>query len=78
MSTCVDQQPLTFFRAGCLWLAYVSSAPALNGQHLEPGGWNRVVLEVIDLSAGITALKNADVHGRTVTFSVQLLLAGTD
>jgi catechol 2,3-dioxygenase-like lactoylglutathione lyase family enzyme len=32
-----------------------------NGQHQEPSGWNRVVLEVTDLSAGITALKNAGV-----------------
>jgi glyoxylase I family protein len=59
-------------------LAASGSRPMPNGQHQEPGGWNRVVLEVTDLSAGITALKNADVHGRTVTFSVQLLLAGTD
>ena len=35
------------------------SRPMPNGQAQEPGGWNRVVLQVSDLPACITALKNA-------------------
>jgi glyoxylase I family protein len=34
------------------------------GQHQEPGGWNRVVLRVADLTACIDALKNAGVAFR--------------
>lgn len=33
------------------------SRPMPNGQHQEPGGWNRVVLKVTDLPGLITALK---------------------
>jgi glyoxylase I family protein len=32
-----------------------------NGQRQEPRGWNRIVLEVTDLSACIAALKHAGV-----------------
>jgi glyoxylase I family protein len=32
-----------------------------NGQAQEPGGWNRIVLKVIDLPACIAALRNAGV-----------------
>jgi glyoxylase I family protein len=35
-----------------------------DGQQQEPGGWNRVVLRVIDLPACITALKKAGVGFR--------------
>ena len=35
------------------------SRPMPGGQKQEPGGWNRVVLQVVDLPACITALKNA-------------------
>ena len=32
-----------------------------NGQHQEPGGWNRIVLKVTDLAACFTLLKDAGV-----------------
>ena len=35
-----------------------------NGQHQEPGGWNRVVLKVADLPAFISELKAAGVRFR--------------
>ena len=35
-----------------------------NGQSQEPGGWNRVVLKVVDLPAFIGELKKAGVHFR--------------
>jgi glyoxylase I family protein len=34
------------------------------GQHQEPGGWNRIMLEVDDLSARIESLKRAGLHFR--------------
>ena len=37
------------------------SRPMSNGQRQEPGGWNRVVLKVVDLPACIAALKDAAV-----------------
>src|SRR5216110_672796 len=40
------------------------SRPMPNGQAQEPGGWNRVVLRVKDLSALIDALKKASLHFR--------------
>ena len=40
------------------------SRPLPNGQHQEPGGWNRVVLRVSDLPALIDVLRNAGVHFR--------------
>jgi len=40
------------------------SRPLPNGQHQEPGGFNRVVLKVTDLAACIEALTNAGVHFR--------------
>lgn len=40
------------------------SRPLPNGQHQEPGGWNRVVLRVSDLQACIAAMKNAGVRFR--------------
>ena len=35
-----------------------------NGQQQEPGGWNRVVLRVTDLSGFIETLKKAGLHFR--------------
>ena len=35
-----------------------------NGQHQEPGGWNRVVLQVADLPARIETLKTAGLRFR--------------
>ena len=40
------------------------SRPMPNGQRQEPGGWNRVVLRVKDLTAFIDALKTAGLHFR--------------
>ncbi len=40
------------------------SRPMPDGRHQEPGGWNRVVLQVADLPARIEALKNAGLHFR--------------
>lgn len=40
------------------------SRPMPNGQQQEPGGWNRVVLQVNDLPAFIEVLKNAGLHFR--------------
>ena len=40
------------------------SRPMPNGGKQEPGGWNRVVLQVSDLPARIEALKKAGLHFR--------------
>lgn len=40
------------------------SRPMPDGQTQEPGGWNRVVLQVADLPARIEELKQAGVHFR--------------
>ena len=40
------------------------SRPMPDGQHQEPGGWNRVVLRVTDLPAFIDTLKNGGVRLR--------------
>jgi glyoxylase I family protein len=40
------------------------SRPMPDGRRQEPGGWNRVVLQVADLPAGIDALKKAGLHLR--------------
>ena len=40
------------------------SRPMPNGQRQEPGGWNRVVLRVKDLTAFIDLLKKAGLHFR--------------
>ena len=37
------------------------SRPMANGEHQAPGGWNRVVLRVVDLPACIAELKSAGV-----------------
>ena len=40
------------------------SRPMPNGQHQEPGGWNRIVLRVSDLAGCIAALESAGVRFR--------------
>ena len=40
------------------------SRPMPDGRSQEPGGWNRVVLEVEELPARIEALKKAGLHFR--------------
>jgi len=40
------------------------SRPMPDGRQQEPGGWNRVVLQVSDLPARIEALKKAGLHFR--------------
>ena len=40
------------------------SRPMPNGQHQEPGGWNRVVLRVSDLPRCIDSMKAAGLHFR--------------
>jgi len=40
------------------------SRPMPNGHRQEPGGWNRVILEVADLPARIEILKTAGLHFR--------------
>jgi glyoxylase I family protein len=40
------------------------SRPMPDGQAQEPGGWNRVVLQVTDLPSRIEVLKNAGLHLR--------------
>jgi glyoxylase I family protein len=40
------------------------SRPMSDGRHQEPGGWNRIMLEVSDLPARIEVLKKAGVHFR--------------
>jgi glyoxylase I family protein len=40
------------------------SRPMPNGQHQEPGGWNRIVLRVSDLPGCIAALKNEGLRFR--------------
>ena len=40
------------------------SRPMPGGGHQEPGGWNRIILQVADLPARIAALKKAGLHFR--------------
>ena len=40
------------------------SRPTSDGHKQEPGGWNRVILEVRDLATRIDALKKAGLHFR--------------
>ena len=40
------------------------SRPLSNGEHQEPGGWNRIVIRVSDLPQCIEALKEAGLHFR--------------
>lgn len=40
------------------------SRPMPDGHEQEPGGWNRLMLKVVDLPAGIAAMKEAGLHLR--------------
>jgi len=40
------------------------SRPMPDGHRQEPGGWNRVMLQVVDLPSRIEALKKAGLHFR--------------
>ena len=40
------------------------SRPMPDGHHQEPGGWNRVILEVADLPARIAIMKKSGLHLR--------------
>jgi len=40
------------------------SRPMPDGRRQEPGGWNRVVLRVVDLATWIEVLKKAGIHFR--------------
>jgi len=40
------------------------SRPMPDGRQQEPGGWNRIILQVKDLPARIEALKKAGLHFR--------------
>jgi glyoxylase I family protein len=40
------------------------SRPMPDGRHQEPGGWNRIVLQVQDLPARVAELKKEGVHFR--------------
>lgn len=35
-----------------------------NGQHPEPGGWNRIILQTSDLTADVARLRKAGIHFR--------------
>jgi len=41
-----------------------AAKPMLDGQKAEPGGWNRIILNVDDLEAEIARLRKANVHFR--------------
>lgn len=62
--------PFAIVRRGDLrlWLSGPASSAARqmpDGRRPEPGGWNRLVIEVPDLSGTIAALKNAGVKFRS-------------
>jgi glyoxylase I family protein len=40
------------------------SRPMPDGRSQEPGGWNRIVIEVKDISSAIAPMKNAGLHLR--------------
>jgi len=41
-----------------------AAKPMLDGRHAEPGGWNRIIINVDDLAAEVARLRRADVHFR--------------
>ena len=41
-----------------------AAKPMLDGRHAEPGGWNRVIINVDDLAAEVARLRKAGVHFR--------------
>jgi len=50
-----------------LWLSGPKSSaarPMPDGRRPEPGGWNRLVLEVVDLLSRVAEMKQAGIHFR--------------
>jgi glyoxylase I family protein len=50
-----------------LWLSGPKSSgsrPLADGRKQEPGGWNRIVLQVDNLASGVAELKQAGLHFR--------------
>jgi hypothetical protein len=41
-----------------------AAKPMLDGRHAEPGGWNRIIIDVDDLVAEVARLRKADIHFR--------------
>jgi len=41
-----------------------AAKPMLDGRHAEPGGWNRIIINVDDLAAEVAKLRKADIHFR--------------
>ena len=68
----LEHQQLPAFAAVSLGEAHIllsgpgasGSRPLPNGQHQEPGGWNRVVLKVAGLPACIDAFRNSGIRFR--------------
>ncbi len=42
-----------------------SAKPMLDGSRAEPGGWNRIILDVADVAAEAERLRAANVHFRS-------------
>jgi catechol 2,3-dioxygenase-like lactoylglutathione lyase family enzyme len=41
-----------------------AAKPMHDGRHAEPGGWNRIIIDVDDLAAEVARLRRADIHFR--------------
>jgi glyoxylase I family protein len=41
-----------------------AAKPMLDGSHAEPGGWNRIIINVDDLPAEVARLRKAHIHFR--------------
>jgi len=41
-----------------------AAKPMLDGRRAEPGGWNRIIINVDDLSAEVARLREAGIHFR--------------
>jgi catechol 2,3-dioxygenase-like lactoylglutathione lyase family enzyme len=41
-----------------------AAKPMLDGRHAEPGGWNRIIINVDDLGAEVARLREAGIHFR--------------
>ncbi len=46
-----------------------AAKPMLDGRKAEPGGWNRIIINVEDLHAEIERLRDAQVHFRSDTLT---------